>query len=452
MNIIIAGDGKVGATLTRQLSREGHDITVIDSNPSVLESSVEHYDVISVHGNAASMEVLIQAGVDKADLLIAATSADEVNLLCCTTAHALNAKLHTIARIRTPGYTEQVYQLRDVFGLSMAVNPEKQAAREIARLLNLPGFLRRDTFAKGRTEIVEIRVDAGSRLCNKRLMDLRNIARCQVLICAVVRGSQAFTPGGDYTLQDGDRIYVTALTENLATLLKNLGILTRPVKRAVLCGGGRVSYYLAQELCQSGITVKVIDRSAERCRELAELLPDAEIIQGDATSQELLESEGLTGFDALVALTGFDELNSLLSLYATSQGVPKVITKLGHMDNQAMINGLNLGSTISPKDLCCNDIVRYVRAMQNQTGAALSVHTIADGMVEALEFLADDKTPHLGQPLKNLKLKPWVLVVSVSSGSQTRIANGDTEILAGDTVVVVTSHRASIRQLSDIFA
>ena len=241
MNIIIAGDGKVGSMLTRQLSTEGHDITVIDSDARVLESSVERYDVIAVHGNCASMSVLQQAGVKDADLLIAATSEDEVNLLCCTTAYALNPKLHTIARIRNPEYTEQIYRMRDIFGLSMVINPENQAATEIDRLLKYPGFLRRDTFAKGRTEIVELRVDAGSKLRDVKLMDLRGIVKCQVLVCAVIRGGSAVAPKGDFVLREGDRIFVTALSQNLTTLLKHLGILTRRVRSDTISGGGRIS-------------------------------------------------------------------------------------------------------------------------------------------------------------------------------------------------------------------
>ena len=243
MNIIIAGDGKVGSMLTRQLSSEGHDITVIDLDYQVLQSSVERYDVISIHGNCASMSVLQEAGVRNADLLIAVTNQDEVNLLCCTTAYALNPRLHTIARIRNPEYTEQIHRMRNVFGLSMVINPENQAATEMERLLKYPGFLRRDTFAKGKTEIVELRVDSGSKLCNVRLMDMRNIVKCQVLVCAVIRGGNTIAPKGDFVLLEGDRIFVTALSHNLTTLLKNLGILTRPVRSVTICGGGRISYY-----------------------------------------------------------------------------------------------------------------------------------------------------------------------------------------------------------------
>ncbi len=452
MNIIIAGDGKVGSMLTRQLSSEGYDVTVIDSNSSVLESSVERYDVISVHGNCASMSVLQQAGVKDADLLIAATSEDEVNLLCCTTAHFLNPRLHTIARIRNPEYTDQIYKMRDVFGLSMVINPENQAAAEIDRLLKYPGFLRRDTFAKGRTEIVELRVDAGSKLCNVRLMDLRSIVKCQVLVCAVIRGCSTLAPKGDFVLLEGDRIFVTALSQNLTTLLKSLGILSRRVRSATLCGGGRISYYLAKRLERSGISARIIERDYVRCQELCELLPDTDIICGNISEQDVLESEKLAQTDALVTLTGFDEQNMIVSLYGTAQGVPQVITKLDHTENRSVINSLSLGSVICPRELVCSNIVRYVRAMEHQTGAAVSVHTIADGQAEAMEFLVDQHTRNCGKPLKQIKLKPNVLLVSISHGAVTEIANGDSCFTLDDMVVVVTNGREVIRQLNDIFA
>lgn len=452
MNIIIAGDGKVGSMLTRQLSAEGHDITVIDSNARVLQSSVEHYDVICVQGNCASMDVLLQAGVRDAELLIAATSQDEVNLLCCTTAHALNRKLHTIARIRNPEYTEQIYRMRDIFGLSMVINPENQAATEIERLLKYPGFLRRDTFAKGRTEIVELRVDAGSKLCNVALAELRSIVKCQVLVCAVLRDGSAAAPKGDFVLREGDRIFVTALSQNLTTLLKNLGILTRRVRSVTLCGGGKISYYLAKRLEKSGISARIIEKDFARCQELCALLPGAEIIHGDISEQDLLESEHVSQADALVTLTGLDELNMIVSLYAASRNVPQVITKLGHTGNRSVIDSLSLGSVLCPRELVCSNIVRYVRAMENQTGAAISVHTIADGQAEAMEFLADETTRNCGRPLKEIRLKPNVLLVSISHGASTEIANGNSAFQQGDTVVVVTNGREVIRQLNDIFA
>lgn len=453
MNIIIAGDGKVGSMLTRQLSTEGHDITIIDSNAKVLEASMERYDIIAVHGNCASMDILLEAGVKDADLLIAATSEDEVNLLCCTTAHALNPKLHTIGRIRNPEYTEQIYRMRNVFGLSMVINPENQTAIEIDRLLKYPGFLRRDTFAKGRTEIVELRVKAGSKLCNIRLMDLQSIVRCKVLVCAVLRDGTASAPKGDFILREGDRVFFTALSQNLTTLLKNLDILTRRVRSVTICGGGRISYYLASRLKKSGISARIIEKDYQRCQELCALLPGCDIIHGDIGDQELLDSEGLSRSDALVTLTGMDEMNMIVSMYAATQGVPQVITKLGHTGNRSLIDSLSLGSVITPRDLVCSNIVRYVRAMENQTGAAISVHTIADGQAEALEFLVDEHTLHCGKPLKEVKLKPNILLVSISHGANTEIANGDSVFLQGDTVVIVdTNSREIIRQLNDIFA
>jgi len=451
MNIIIAGDGKVGATLTRLLCAEGHNITLIDTNSRVLEKSQEQFDVMGVHGNCAAMDTLLQAGVRDAELLIAATNADEINLLCCTTAHGLNPKLHTIARIRNPEYTSQIYKMRDIFGLSMLINPERQAANEIERLLKYPGFLRRDVFAKGRAEIVELRIDSRSKLCGVRLMDMAGIVNCRVLICAVLRGGQALVPNGTFTFQDGDRVFVTAPTKDLTTLLKNLGIITRRVRSCLLCGGGRVCIYLATALQKSGIDVTVIEKDYDRCQQLCEKLPKCTVIHGNAGDTALLESEGLTGFDAVVTLTGEEELNMIVSLYAASEGIPQVITKLGHVSNRNIIDSLNLGSVVCPKELVASNIVRYVRAMQNQTGAAISIHAIADGLVEAMEFLVEENSTGCGTPLKQLKPKPNVLIASITRGNQTEIPNGDSVFHKGDTVVVVTTDRGTVRQLNDVF-
>ena len=452
MNIIIAGDGKVGATLTRLLCAEGHDITLVDTNSRVLEKSQEQYDVMGVHGNCAAMDTLQQAGVKSADLLIAATSADEVNLLCCTTAHGLNPKLHTIARIRNPEYTAQIYKMRNIYGLSMLINPERQAANEIERLLKYPGFLRRDVFAKGRAEIVELRIDAKSKLCGVQLMDMPGIVKCRVLICAVLRDGQALVPNGTFTFQEGDRVFVTAPTKDLTTLLKNLGIITRRVRSCLLCGGGRVCIYLATALQKSGISVTIVEKDYDRCQQLCEALPDASIIHGNAGNTDLLESEGLSKYDAVVTLTGEEELNMIISLYAGSVGVPQVITKLGYLPHQGILDSLKLGSVVCPKELVANNIVRYVRAMQNQTGAAVSVHAIADGQVEALEFRVEEGMKGCGTPLKQLKLKENVLIAGIIHGSTTEIPNGDSTFDAGDSLVIVTTNRGSIRQISDIFA
>ncbi len=451
VRIIIAGDGKVGAILTRQLSAEGYDLTLIDANLKVLESTEERYDIMSVQGNCASMDVLEQAGIREADLLIAVTNADEVNLLCCMTAHGMNSNIHTIARIRNPEYTEQIYKMQNLFALSMMINPERQAAVEIERLLKYPGFLKRDTFAKGRVEIVELRVEAGHKLCNIALNDLYSIVKCKILVCTVIRNGRAVAPGGNFVLMEGDRIFVTAPANVLTILLKNLGIITHKVKRVILCGGGRVSYYLAQSLLKNGIGVQIVEQDFDRCTQLANLLPQASVIHGDASREFLLDNEGISDCDALVTLTGVDEMNIIISLYGSSCKVPQIITKLGRLENNTVLDSLPIGSIISPKELCCNHIVRYVRAMENQAGAALTIHTIADGQSEAVEFVVDRNTLHCGEPLKKLKLKKNVLIVCITHGMKLDIPNGDSCFEYGDTVIVVTGAGRVIYQLNDIF-
>ncbi len=451
MKILIAGDGKVGASLTRELSEEGYDITLIDAKQHVLNRSIERYDVMAIQGNCASMEILEEAGVRDADLLIAATSADEVNLLCCLTAHTMNDKLHTIARIRNPEYTDQIVHLRDTFGLSLAVNPEKQAATEIEHLLKLPGFLKRDTFAKGRVELVELKVDENSRLKDTALVDLDKIAGSKVLVCVVVRKGKPFTPGGDFVIHQGDRLYVTAPTNNMTIFLKKLGIITHRVRRVMICGGSKVSYYLAKSLQKSGVQVEIIELNPDKCRDLAEQLPFATIVNGDASSQRLLESEGIRDYDALVTMTGMDEQNIIISMFGKSCDIPLVVTKVGHLEHTEILENLPLGSMISPKQLCTATIVRYVRAMRNQTGAAITLHPIADGKAEALEFLVDERTKYCGIPLKDVPVRRNILIAGISHERETEIPAGDSTYDIGDTLIVVTSGEDVIYQLNDIF-
>ena len=453
MNIIIAGNGKVGTTLARQLTAEGYDLTLIDCNQAVLDAQVNALDVMAVQGNCASMDVLLRAGIREADLLIAVTDLDEVNLLCCTTAHGLNPKLHTIARIRNPEYSEQIYALRNLFPLSMTINPELQTAREIARLLKYPGFLRRDTFAKGRAEIVELRVEKGSKLCDISLIDMPNVVKTKVLVCAVLRDGKALVSNrGTFMLREGDRIFVTAPPRNLTVMLKNLGIITRPARKVVLCGGGRSSVYLAELLEKEGISVCIIEKNADHCRRLAETLEKTHIVHADATDQQLLEAENLYDCDAMVSMTGVDEMNMIISMYGNTRHIPQVITKLSHVGNREVIDALKLGSVVSPKELCSNNIVRYVRAMKNQTGAAVSLHAIADGQAEAIEFVVDEHTKNCGVPLKELKLKSGVLIGIINRGRVTEIAGGDSVFNPGDSLVVITSGRGVLQQLNDIFA
>lgn len=452
MKIIIAGDGKVGIALTRQLLHEGHDVTIVDSNPHVLQANMYHDDVMAVQGNAATMDALRQAKVDEAELLIAATSADEINLLCCLTAKKLNPRIHTIARVRNPEYTEQLYVMREELGLSLTINPELSAAREIFHLLQFPSFIRRDGFAKGRVEIVGLRIDEGSRLDGVPLHQLYQIAQVKVLVCAVLRGGQATIPDGSFVLRRGDRIFVTARAVNLAQLIKNLGITKQKVRQVMLVGGGRVSYYLAQRLLDARVAVKIIEQDRDRARLLADQLPAATVVLGDGSSQALLVSEGLGQTDALVTLTGMDEENIVISMYGHAQGVRKVVTKVNRLEYGSMFMDMGVGSVVSPKDLCSALITRYVRAMQNKTGSILALHHIAEGAAEAMEFRVDDTVLYRGVPLKDVPLKPGVLVSCITRGPETIIPDGGSHYATGDTVIVVTTLQSQFRRMNDIFA
>lgn len=451
MKIIVAGDGKVGATLTRQLTAEGYDITLIDSNKDVLSSSMEQFDIMTVHGNCATKDTLLKAGITDTDLIIAATSADEVNLLCCITAHGLNKNLHTIARIRNPEYSSQIYDMRDMYALSMTVNPEKQASNAIEKLLRYPGFLKHDTFAKGRVDIVELRVKSDSKLCNIPLSALPAQTKCNVLVCAVIRNGEALAPNGDFVLQAGDRIFVTASVDNLSMLLKSLGMTPKKTKNILICGGGKISYYLAKRLEKSSVSVTLVEKDEKRCVELASLLPTTNIIHGDASDQNLLNSEGLADCEAVVTATGLDEMNMIISLYANNMGVPQTITKLSRIDSGSIPSNIPLGSIICPKELCCNSIVRYVRAIQNQSGAAIAVHFIADGQAQAIEFRVDEQTKHCGEALKDIKIRKNVLVVCITHNGKIEIPNGNSSFKKGDGIIIVTSSGDVVRQLNDIF-
>ncbi len=451
MKIILAGCGKVGSALTEQLCSEGYDLTVIDNDPAVLSSVIETYDVITLGGNCACMDILSEAAVTDADVLIASTGSDEVNLLCCATAHNLNPRLRTIARVRNPEYTDQIHRMRDVFSLSLVFNPERQAAAEIDRLLKYPGFLKRDIFGKGRMEIVELRIDADSVLRGAELSSLGSIIKCHVLICTVLRNNVPSIPDGSFVLSEGDRIFVTASSDDLTTLLRNLGMTQTKVRSVMLTGGGKISYYIAEQLLSQGIDVRIIECDEDRCRQLAVDLPGATVILGDAGQRATLEREGMNGCDAFLSLTGVDELNILTSLYADSSHVPRIITKLARVEDTHVVNGLPLGSVVCPRKLCCSNVVRYVRALYQKTGAAIAVHSIADGQAEAIEFRIDEHVRHIGVPLKHLKLKKNIRLAGIIHEGTTQIAGGDSSYADGDTVVVVSLREDVLLDFNDIF-
>lgn len=451
MKILIAGGGKIGTSLTEQLSNEGHEITVIDNDPDVLETLIAKYDAISMTGNAASMSVLEAAGVKDADLFIAATDMDEVNMLACMTAHGMNPKLTTIGRIRNPEYRAQAYEMRDIFGLTLSVNPEQRAAHEIARLLRFPGFLSIDSFAKGNVEIVEIKVDARNPLKDKPLSKLSDIVHTQVLVCAVQRNGETIMPDGNFIIRENDLLFITAPTDRLTVLLKNLGIIAKQAKRVLIAGGGRISYYLVKELEGTGMDCTIVEIDPERCRNLAESLEHARIIQGDASSQEFLDTEGVGDSDAVVTLTGLDELNIVISLYAHTRNVTQVITKLSHAENNKILDSLELGPIISPKELASFAIVRYVRAMQNKEGSAVAMHRMGGGKIEAIEFTVDADTKHIGDKLRDVKTKKDVLIVAIIHHGKVEIPSGNSRFEAGDSMIVVTNNGMMIQSLNDIF-
>ena len=408
MKIIVVGDGKVGLTLTEQLSKEEHDIVVIDKNPTVLQNSQETFDVMVVPGNGASRQVLLEAGAQDADLVIAATSADEINLLCCLTAKKLGCT-HTIARVRNPEYAGQLVFLKDELGLSMVINPEATAAREMFQILQFPSFLNRDRFAKGRVEIVELKVEKGCTIIGKYLHELHENAKVKVLVCAVERGEQVYIPSGNFKIEEGDKIHVTAETRDLTKLIHYLGIPLPKMRDVVIVGGSRLGYYLANMLIQSGVKVKIIEIDYERCLQLSELLPRALIINGDGCQQKLLNEEVYGKADAVISLLNIDEVNLVISMYAKKLGVPKVIAKIDRIEYMNVFKSFTEESFISPKNLICNDVLRYVRAVGNSgEGSMLTLYRLIGDQVEAIEFLAGKDTHFLGVPFSKVPMRPRI--------------------------------------------
>jgi trk system potassium uptake protein len=452
MKIVIVGDGKVGYTLTKSLSEEGHDLVVIDNNRRVLQSSQEALDVAVVDGNGASVEVQREAGVGTADLLIAATNGDETNLLCCMVAKKLGCK-HTIARVRNPEYDQQIRFMREELGLSMVINPEKAAALEIFRLLQFPSFLKRDSFARGNAELVELKLKDGNALVGKAMQQFRTVADVNALVCAVERESDIFIPKGNFTMQSGDRITIAADAADLMRLIKNLKVYTPKAQHVMIIGGSRTATYLAQRLIRNKIGLTIIELDEKRCMDLSEMLPQATVINGNGTDQKLLLSEGIASSDAVVSLTGIDEENLLVSMFANYVGVPKTITKINRTEYNPVFESMGgIDSVVSPKLLTANEIVRYVRAMEHTTGGSvLTLYKIVDGKAEALEFSVKGEAPFINIPLYRLKLKKNVLIASIIRARKVIIPSGSDVMQKGDTVIVVTEANRAIHDLKDIF-
>jgi len=449
LKIVIVGDGKVGQALTGRLAEEGHDLVVIDSSPEALRTSVEVHDVMGISGNGASYAVQKEAGVEDADLLIAATSGDELNLLCCLVAKKLGAR-HTIALVRNPDYADQLVMMREDLGLSMTVNPEMAAATEIARMLRFPSALKLDSFARGMVELVEIKVKEGSPLLGQALYTLSSHLGIRILICAVRRGEEVYIPTGSFVLQQGDKISITATPSEMDSLFRKLGIYRHKIHRVMVVGGGRIAYYLAKQLLKLGMSVKIIEKDAARCELLSEALPKARIILGDGSDRELLEEEGIEEMDALVALTGMDEENIIISMYAGTLELGKVVTKINRMSFQEILDSAGIESVISPKGITVNQIVRYVRAMQNSQGSNVeTLHRIVGGRVEALEFNVTADPEVTGIPLKDLRTRQNLLIAGILRGRTIIYPGGNDTIEPGDSVIVVTTGH-QLKDLRDI--
>ena len=440
MKIIVVGCGKVGAAVTAQLSREGHDIAVIDVNSSVLTDISNNYDVMGVIGNGASHAVQLEAGIEKADLLVAATDSDEMNLLCCLIAKKAGG-CSTIARVRNPVYNDEIDFIKEELGLSLTVNPEYEAATEAARVLRFPSAVQIETFAKGKVEIVKVRIPENSVLDGCPLAQIHKRTGTDVLICTVERGGQVEIPNGSFVLKAGDVISIVASKQNTRDFVSRIGLKSRRVKDCIIIGGGKVAFYLAQQLLESGIRVKIIEKDRDRCEELCAALPKAVIINADAANQHILMEEGIRECESFVTLTGMDEENLFLSLFAQECSKAKVITKVDRMDFDEIIKRLDLGTLLHPKNITADNILRYVRALQNSIGSNVeSLYKIIENKVEALEFKIQQDSPIVGIPLAQLKVKPGVLIACISCDGKIIIPNGNSRIKEGDSVIVVTSH------------
>lgn len=449
MQIIIVGAGKVGSTLVEQLVQEGDNVTVIDNRSEKIREITESYDVMGIVGNGASYSIQMEAGVESAELLIAVTGSDELNLLCCLIAKKAG-NCQTIARVRNPVYNKEIGFIKEELGLSMIINPEFAAAMEIARILRFPSAIKIDTFAKGRVELLKFKIRPGLRLHNYLVSDIHNKLHSDVLVCAVERGDEVFIPGGDFMLKEQDTVSIIAPPKVSSDFFRKIGVETHQVKDAMIAGGGTIAYYLAMQLIYMGIDVRIIEKDKVRCEELSELLPKAIVIQGDATDQDLLLEEGLKRAEAFVAMTNFDEENLLLALFAKSVSNAKLVAKVNRINFKDVINQLDIDSIIYPKYITSNSILRYVRAMENSIGSNVeTLYKILDNRAEALEFRVQEESPVTGITLEELNLKTNLLVCSISRAGKIFIPGGRDTIQVGDSVIVVTTN-AGLHDIRDI--
>jgi len=451
MDIIIVGCGKVGVALAEVLCEE-HNVTVIDKEESLINAAINDFDIMGIAGNCLQTSVLEEANVDKTNLFIAVTTSDEVNILSCLIAKKMGAR-HCIARVRSPEFENQLVFMREELGISMMVNPDYNAANEIAKVLRYPEAINIESFAKGKVDLAEIRITSGSILDGVALTQLSRRLRLDVLICAVQRGEELIIPNGSFVLRAGDKIHMTASHSAMVKFFRSISAAYREkrVKSAVLIGGGRVAYHLAQQLIEMGVKVKIIEIDEKRCIELSQRLNKVNISCADGTDHDILEEERVYDADAVVTLTGIDEENILLSLLAKKNGVEKVVTKVNRMSLIQLSDTLSLDSIISPKQITVNQILQYVRAKQNSLGNNVTtLYRLVNNRLEAMEFVVRDHKDYVGVPLKKLKIRSGILIASIARGSELIIPKGDDCIMVNDSVVVVTTTKG-FHDLSNIF-
>lgn len=450
MYIIIVGLGKLGSTLTKQLSTEGHDIVVVDPDNSVVSSTVDAYDVMGICGNGATYEVLKEAGAAKAKLIIAATGSDELNILCCLFAKHMGTE-NTIARVRNPDYAGQSQFLRNDLGISMTVNPEYETANEISRIIRFPSAANLDSFAGGRVEIARVRIHSDNPLCDMPIHEMRKKTKAKVIICAVQRNESVFIPSGDFVLHCDDVISITGTRAELSSFMKQTGVYKQKIKNVMIVGGGRIAYYLAKLLSDTGRNIKLIELKDERCRHMSDMLDDVTVIHGDGTDQDILEEQCIDGQDALIALTGIDEENIIVSMYAESKGVNKVITKVNR-HSYSILNDIGLETVVSPQIVAGNLVTRYVRALHNSAGNSQiqTLYKLVGGKVEAAEFIVPEDAGYLNIPFKELELMPNLLIGCIIRNGKIIFPGGDDVMKANDSIIVVTAGRI-IEDLHDIF-
>lgn len=440
LNIIIVGCGKVGMTLIEQLSKEGHDITIIDKNAAKVQEMSNLYDIMGLVGNGASYSVQMEAGIENADLIIAVTASDELNLLCCTVAKQVG-DCAAIARVRTPDYSKEAGYLREKLGLTMIINPELEASLETARILYLPTALEVNSFAHGQAEIVKFKIPEGNLLDGMTIATLGKSITNEILICAIEREGEVYIPGGNFQMAKDDIVSFVAPRRHIRSFLKKIGFKTKQVKDAMIVGGGKASYYLAKQLIAMGIDVKIIEQNKERCEELSILLPEAIIINGNGTDEEVLREEGIEYAQAFIPLTGIDEENIMLTLHAKQVSNAKLITKINRSTFKNVISKLDLGSVIYPRYITSEAIIAYVRAKKNSTNSNIeTLYHMFDNRAEAIEFRVDEPSSVTGIPLKDLMLKNDLLVSFIYRNGKVQIPSGLDTIEVGDTVMIVTTH------------